>query len=200
MRAQRRQPKRKTQQQNVRKIVKQEISKKIESKTLNSEYTIQPGWLGVSQELTPIVRGTDNGQYIGDAIEPTRIIVRISVAFADQTNLTRFMLVQVRSSAVPAANWISAQTGTAYAPLAHPREDNRQTFKILAEKLVLNQNVGSRLIQYVEFDVRGGLMKMNFTDAGAYEKGDIYLLAVSDSSVVSHPLCYIATKMYYKDA
>lgn len=183
---------------------KKVINKSVETKIFDSNATSQAvdATNGVVSSLTNgMIRGIGEDQYLGDQITPVGAIIRIQYGRADSSNMLRFLLIQNKSGGIPLASTVFASTFNITAPLSPYDVDYQDTYRVLYDKLVSMDSVrcttGVLTIRLRSKQLR----KLSFNDAaGTIEKAGIYLVVISDSTTVTHPVIDWRARLYYKDA
>lgn len=146
---------------------------------------------------------------IGNEVLPTSVRVHAGIAMGqsiaangDGTNFVRIIVFQWYDSTTPAVSGI-LQTVTPFGMLLW---ENIENIKVLADRLIPLKQQG---IQSDSHDawaekiyIKGKKMvpvKLNAAGT-AIQKGEIYILVLSDSSVVAHPYCTFYSQVTYTDS
>ena len=143
-------------------------------------------------------RGTDAiNNYIGNEVLPTSVRVNIGltigpslVANGDGTNFLRILIFQWYDSTLPATSGVLTTSSSPFSMLYWP---NRENIKVLADRLVALHQYGLKQDSYdswcEEIYIKGkNMIPIKFNAAGnGTQKGEIYILILSDSSVPASP-------------
>lgn len=152
--------------------------------------------------FTPIVQGSDTGQYSGRALTPKYLVIRYQFAVADTTNLCTLMLMQAKGNWANQGNMVNILqlTNSLMAPLSPLNTSYNDRLRILYRRqhqLDATTPIRNGIIKVSWKKLR----KIMFSDnAGTIETGQIMLGAISDSSAISHPMLTAVWRFYYKDS
>lgn len=196
------------QSQEVQREVARQIARKQDYKQTIYNATTTVGYAGVMFPLlTNLTRG-DNAvdNFEGAFIQPKSVHLRMQFSAFDLSNLGRFILFQWNDSTVPVPVDILAQTSGPFAPLSYRNWSSKPLYKILrdvSQQTIANPTYTGGNGPVVQFDmfVKGKSLQRvdyNATAATIY-KGGLYLLAISDSSVVTHPAFLITSEIIFTD-
>ena len=199
-------------QANQSVAVQRKTAARVEMKVthLNDAQTVSN--TGYIQSLTAnMTRGNaavDN--YLGNEVLPTSVRVNIGltmgpslVANGDGTNFLRVIVFQWYDSTSPA---VSGILNTSSSPFSMLNWVNIENIKVLADRLVNLHQYGLKQDSYDSWSekiyIKGKKMvPVKFNVAGtAAQKGDIYLLVVSDSSVPANPYMTYQSQITYTDS
>lgn len=155
----------------------------------------------------------EEGQRIGNTIFPKSFQFNYSLEAGDSTNFLRitifeWLLPTSASDEVPTSGDIFENPATGFAYLSPLNYDNRKNYHILHDKVykmvtgAANQIMSGKLT----FTVRKlRVKKWIFTGdsqtgvEASLVKGNIYMFAVSDSSILPHPSFSYSTRLTYTD-
>lgn len=193
-----------------REIVASRQTGKVELKVTQFQYQNSVSNAGhVSDLLSNMIPGTSSvNNFVGNEILPTSVRVHVSITMGplagvgDGTNICRLVLFQWKDSIVPAVNGVLA-IGT--APQSQYLWDNIENMNILADRMyALKQIVPNSGYDAIcdKIYIKGKNMtpvKWN-TSTGAVQKGGIYALMISDSSIPPAPYFSLYTQVTYTDA
>lgn len=186
---------RQTIDDKVRIAVAQEMKKKekkSESKMYDRLIAASPvDFSGIIIDLfTGIVQGVSDSNYIGSDIRPTTLRIKMSLQATDSIQMFRVVVLQTIGGGVPTPATVLQSVGNIRAPLSPFERDYLKTYKVLFDELytqVLNTESA-----FLSVDIRipyNKLRNVEFTDTvGTIEANGIYLLLISDSAAVSHPV------------
>lgn len=192
----------------VRKVVKAELYKQIETKywdgaietnTLSSS-GLAYYLLSDPNPVTTISQGANGDNYVGNKMKPTHITIRGRLTAADSYNVCRFVVLQVKGVFVPTGSSIFQNTYALSAPLLSLNRDYNDRYRVLADRMItVDATDTSKQFKIMIPGKR--LYPVSFSDAnGTAENGGLYIVMVSDSSAVSHPSFGLAWRVFYKDA
>ena len=167
---------------------------------------------GVIDQLTAnMTRGNaaiDN--FLGLEVLPTSVRVNIAltmgqsaIASGDGTNIMRVLVFQWYDSTLPA---ISGILQDATSPLSMLRWENKENIKVLADRLYALKQTGLQQDSHDAISdriyIKGKKMvPIQFNAAGnAVQKGNIYIIILSDSSVTANPYVVYHSQITYTDS
>lgn len=186
------------QTQAVRREVNRQIARKQDYKQATRTVATTVDWNGtVYNLLNNMARGDGSvDNFEGAHISPKTIHARVQLAAYDATNIFRLILFQWSDSSTPVTSGVldPALVGTAYAPVGYRNWTNRHVYKILVDRTIQLQNTAyltggnGNVITFDMFYKGKKLRNVYYASASAtIQKGGLYLLCVSDSSVAQHP-------------
>lgn len=197
----------------VNKQIKTYLAKNIETKSHNVSHYLQPSTTYDSIHLSGLTAGTDDSSRIGDAVTLGSLRVNYMIKPADTTNMIRMVIVQWKellSGSTPTWGQIfySSSTSNDAHLLSTYHLDNLRAgrFVVLYDKL-LKTPVGttagetySQLTGRIKVNLKFAKRHLTYDAASSACYDGIYMLAISDSSTVSHPLINIYSSLTFKDA
>lgn len=215
------------QTQLVKKIVKKELAKEIEFKDYNrasAPNSVTSG--GVIEYLTNIAGGTNDSQRIGNEITIKSLDLRyeITAPGGDVTNIVRVILFRDMSAGPAVTPPVVATTPIGAGVLQSQSDDptpivyitngmqaiqpflseNRDRYKILMDRV---HTLGDSSNSSLPYRVVGSRyikknMKVKYYDnnANSSDRGSFYLMFISDSSAIAHPVYTFNCKFIYTDA
>lgn len=190
----------------TRKEVKQIIKRVAETKYLNfhADLVSVPS-TGYINRMSTIAQGQTDSTRIGDKLRYKSMELRGEFIGADTTQLVRLILfVWKPDSNADAPAALSdvlhgTYTGSNEVPMAPYTHDLRSNFTILRDKTYALSTAGRPSVQFhwKLNNVRGKELKL--IAAGNEGKNHIYMMAVSDSDVASHPTLSVISQLSYTD-
>lgn len=201
----------------IKRYVKSEISRNIETKEFHSytNKTATTTWQVAC--LNNIVEGDQPDQVIGATLEPKRLTGNICVRRGDGTNKVRIIIFQWFEEATLSetfeSNWptieqilpqVSDDLGNDQNMVATPNYQGRHLFKMLKDyKIELSSAYKDAVNIRVRIPARK-LRKMQWVDdqppSNGHALGAIFMYYWSDSTASSHPTIYWDMRFRYKDA
>lgn len=202
--------KKRTVPRNVKRYVKKELRKDVETKYFDSSLsdfaTSYSGWI---QPLCNVPQGTTDRSRVGDQLVMRALMLRMHIVMntGDVTNSVRVIVFQWHPSvalAVPTLSLVLSATylGTTNAPNAPYTFDYRTNCTILFDRKLVFSNTGD-LIKSInqKISLKWAKKKCQYVDASATSVSDqLYLAAVSDSSTATHPLVSSVARLFFDDA
>ena len=167
----------------------------------------------VSSDLVTIPQGDTDNQRNGDQVDirSLRIGYKIAIdgATPDSYNQLRIMIVQVKDSlyvpAFTAGTSVLHDSNNPQALFSPYSHDNRYRFRVLYDKthtVVLGSNGDGptpAIIRKANIR-RFWRRRIQFGGGGSTPNvGSIFMMAISDSGVISHPTLYFSYKLNYSD-
>lgn len=160
--------------------------------TLNSSVS----YTGTVTDLSSIAPGTTDQTRIGDDLWLKNIILRFQVYNTDVTNQMRIIVFQTkdRFTSTPAVSDILNPTivtaPSILAPLSDYFNDGKSRFKVLYDRNFACNSQGQPNLVRTVYIGKHKLARKKiefFAGSSADKIGGIYVLAISNSSAVSHP-------------
>jgi len=168
--------------------------------------TVGTGW---SLQLDNVALGTAHNQRNGSKLKIEYIDLRAEVYIptgGDTTNTMRIILFQVTSAAVPTVATVlqnDALGGGGYNVVSTYSDLQSQKYVILRDKSVAMTTNGYNC-QTFHWKISKGFNKdISFNDTIGtpnFNQGAIFMVAVSDSAVVTHPIINWSSRVYFQDA
>lgn len=182
----------------------------VEQKVTQFQYQNSVSNSGTVQDLlSNLIPGTSSlNNHIGNEVLPTSVRIHLSITMGplagvgDGTNICRVIIFQWDDSIVPAVNGVLA-IGT--SPHSQYLWDNIENLNILSDKMyALKQivpNTGYDAICDKTYIKGKKVMPVKWNAAtGSVQKGGIYALMISDSSVPPAPYFSLYTQVTFTDA
>lgn len=188
----------------VRREVNKQLSRKADYKQTTqsrSAYAVDnSGWV---QDLFGRLSRGDSpiDQYNGSSIQVKSIHVRGMMARADTTNIVRIMVLQWYDNGVPAASGLINDTSTIAAPFGSRYWTNKRSFKVLRDITLYSEQYNGDQVLF-DFYISGKKIRQTWfstTVDNPAQRNGICLMAVSDSSIASHPTLTYRAEVIYTD-
>lgn len=194
----------------TKKLIKREVNRQIMNKAEEKEKTYYYDSINgvnfnsvgfgpssaVAGMISGISKGTGDGNRIGEQLLLKSIRFQFTVAPGDNTNLLRFMVVRPKRQAIGASvgtivqSLMSNYTSSAQqcaAPIDtnvwHVYYDKLMPLRYAPVDGATSTQIPLQKVIKAHFKSN---LKMNFDQSGAVS-GEVYAIAISDSSSVSHP-------------
>lgn len=187
------------QTQEVKKEVNRQLVRKADKKLLYGRDSAATGvsTTGYAYAITtPLTRGDDgDNNFEGDSIKLLDLDVKMHWLAADDNNLIRFMIVQWHeSAAITVQDVINiGAMPAALVPLASRNNSRMKQVTVLRDDLIQLQNLsnftaGNGPIVCKRYHIKGSEMRpIFFSSTGtSLQKGQIYLITVTDSAALNH--------------
>lgn len=171
---------------------------KVTDTLVNGQAVSTSGYLiSLLANLTPGNGYTNN--FLGQKINPVGIKINWEVICGDTTNLMRIVLFQWFDSTAPLA--ASVLQNNCLSPVLI---DNRENTKVLRDELVslaLPSNTGGAVASGSIY-VKSKRIQQAYYNANAntWQKGNLYLLFISDSVVLPNPSISYYSRVTFLDA
>lgn len=153
-----------------------------------------------------IAQGTGVNDRIGDAVKAKSLFLRYDfIASGGATasyETVRLIALRWYASGVPSVSSIlSLTTSTTHRPLSMLEMDNTKLFKVIYDKThclsdSANWDLPGKVYEKVFIDLDGTI---NWSNAGGGEKGQVVLLAISDT-IANHPAFSFVSRIRYTDS
>lgn len=188
-------------------VVRREVAKQM-AKGADYKHTIMGRTLSntvsysgtVFDAFQNLSRGDDPvNQFSGSSLQVKSIRVRGQCFLADSTNAFRFIVFQWRDSGTPAPTGILNDGSTTNAPFGTRFWANKKNIKVLSDNLYnLNTQNNS---QVIDLYVPGTKCARTWfqTSSPTPQNNGIFILMISDSSTVTHPICAFTCETVFTD-
>lgn len=182
----------------VSKIAKNVVSRKIETKYIDSTYNSGFDSTGTIQILSNIItQGVTDSDRVGDRLEIKNFAMRGYASYGDTVNIMRVILFQWKPSSTTAPV-ITDVLQTAHR-FSHYNHDKKGLYRVLYDT-TFNLNDTNRRQQLIKRNLKPKLKTLKFEAAGVNGMNHIYLLGISDSSVSPNPAVQLDFRLQFKDA
>lgn len=187
----------------VRKMVKNEISKEVEHKYyVASDAGTTADYGGRVDDKTPIPQGDTDVTRDGDTIHLDEIEFRYSTILADTTNVFRVILFQWHPTSAPTIGAILLTLGSNNGVNSAFTVDYEQQFKILYDRVHYLNSVAvpQSGVEHV-IKIRKGFQKrLQYVAGGTTGSNHIYSAYISDSAAAAHPSINAVMRVRFSDA
>lgn len=195
------------QERKIRKVVKAELKKEIESKFFDS--SVNSTLSTTASAIPPLSgfsRGTGVSNFIGMKVKPIYLTIRGTLQGSDNTNYVRILVIQDKAvSGTP--NTSTIFQNTSYPWLSPLNVDYIDSYTVLADRLYSFRTFESAAgtftgtVRPFKIKISGKKMRqITYTAAGSADSGQLWIIAVSDSALPSHPGYVMLTRFTYTDA
>lgn len=192
------------QSQAVRREVNKQMSRKADYKqTIQAHSTFDVSYSGWVQDiLGNLTRGDSPlNQYNGSSIQVKSIRIRGTMARGDTSNVIRLVVFQWFDSGVPVPSGVLNDNASIAAPYGSRYWTNKKSLKILRD-VTLYAEAGVSDQRPFDIYIPGTKIRPTWfptaTDTPAQRNG-LMILAVSDSSTVTHPNLTYRIETVYTD-
>lgn len=192
-------------QEAIKVFNKKVESKSWDGKTPTSTTVSSNGevWYMFSDpsNATTIDSGSGETQYLGQKIQPSHIVLRMSMAYADNFDTFRIIIIQIRGLFVPSPSDVLQSVGNTRTPLSAYDRSVNDRFRVLYDRMVMTTSGGPSARCILARVPMRRLRQLAFSDTtGTPENGGIYLCVYSDSSNPTDPEFNAYWRIYFKDA
>jgi hypothetical protein len=182
----------------VRQMIDSKLNVEDEKKWILNEYTATGvDSAGIVLDLTAITQGIgDTGNRVGDQIVLDRARLSYAVASADTTNVVRVLIFKWMPQSVPVITNLLTSGGS-QIPWAPHNTDTADQYQVLYDRLHFLAASGPGIDgDVLEIKLPG---KVQFSGGSTTGTGKIYLILVSDSGAIPHPVMNLNCALYYED-
>lgn len=201
------------QQKDVKAIVNNTLRENVELKYYDGSPTYQYP-ISVTAVIFPLsvpAQGDGDTQRDGDRIKLKKIHIRGNLVYSsDVTNIVRVIWFQWKPNTTPTAAGLLLNGPSGFIDVhSEYSHDFRQQFNILKDKtykligngLAATSPLTSDSVQLFKFTISKGFnTQLQYAAGGVTGTNLIYYLAISDSSVISHPALTFNAKVMYTDS
>lgn len=153
--------------------------------------------------LTLIAQGQSSSQRIGDSIHVDHFQLRYHVLYGDANQYVRVIIFQWHPISTPAATDILSNgvTGSIDAATSFHQVNTKQQYSILSDKSYDLLSTGDSFAHECIMNIRRGFQKTITANStsGTSTTNKIYVLCISDSTVVPHPTVTLNLRTFYRD-
>jgi len=187
----------------VKRYVKRAIKAQEETKVFDTYIAQNPSDAGILTDLSSVTAGVGYSQRVGQKIQPFGIRLRLYSKLADTTNAVRYILFRWKGDDTVDAPTLariifSTNLAAPYTWQNMLNEPEQQNFRVLMDKSILINAVAKPDHYFTRFFKLKGTIQY---DTGVTTgKNHLYLLSITDSGAVSHPVSVLYSRLYYKDA
>lgn len=174
--------------------------KEVEVKRFVDSQTNQAiSYSGTVYNLLEPAQGDGVDERIGDVVTAKSILLRYQINHADSTNTMRIIVFKYMAPGTPSPSTILESTATTGASLEPINWENRRDIRVLYDNLIASSTYTNATTVEKAYIKRIG--KVQFDPAATTSQwGGLFLLAISDSSTVSHPLITFRSSVKYIDS
>jgi len=200
---------------SLKNEIRKEVIKELKSKA-DLKYTDRSALLGsVSStgavyNLTANLTRGDEGinNFSGNSIKPKGLTISYGVTTTQSYNFCRVMVIQWNDSGTPALTGIFSDTTIGMAPFSNIYVTNRKNIKVLYDKaftIAPTANNGGTILGEGHFTdkfyIDGKRIKeiTYQSNADTVQDSNLFLVAVSDDSVVSYPTITFFSRISFYD-
>jgi len=187
-----------TEKSQVSKIAKNVVSRKIETKYIDSTYNSGFDTTGTIQILSNIItQGVTDSDRVGDKCEMKSLAMRGYASYGDTVNIMRVILFQWKPSSTTAP--VITDILQTVHRFSHYNHDKKALYRVLYDT-TFNLNDTNRRQQLIKRTLKLKLKTLKFENAGVNGMNHIYLLGISDSGGVPNPAVQLDFRLTFKDA
>lgn len=179
------------------KLIDQRINKNSELKHYDAEVNDQPvNSTGITVQLTAVPQGDGDNQRIGDSFQVNDLIFRLRMQVLDPYNVFRFMVLQWHpNDIVDTCEVVKVlQSASVYSNLNWHR---RNDYRILYDKLLRGDADDPIVVRTIK--IKQKLRKVLFNEGTNFGHNQLYILMISDSGAISHPVITYHRRLTYYD-
>lgn len=158
---------------------------------------------GQVTDLSAVAQGDTDVTRDGDEINAHSISIRYSWTCPDTTNVVRVIIFQWLPDSTPVIANILNPLTAGLETESHYNTDKADQFKILFDKTQVSYQAVSAQNHsppYVRRKLRLRKKKIKFNAGATDGSGKVYLLALTDSGVTTHPTLYFESRLNFMDS
>lgn len=185
-------------------VVEQKLSRVQELKLYDKE--IQPGTNVSSSGFLTILTNTISPgdgptNREGASVMMKSLLVRYNLIGADTTNILRVIIFRWLDDTMPVVTSVLDVLSTSLIvwPTCPINFDNRKKISVLYDQLHALTDTASNSSQVEKLYIKRNL-KINWKKDNSEDGGHIYLLAISDSTGLSHPTIHAQSRLRFTDS
>jgi len=188
-----------TEKGQVKSMVKNQLSRVIETKYVDSNYNSGFDSSGTIQILSNIItQGDTDSDRIGDKLLMRNLSIRGYASYGDTVNVMRVILFQWKLSNASVTPTITDILQTAHR-FSHYNHDKKAQYSILYDQ-TFNLDDSNRRQILIKKSIRPKIKKLQLEGAGVNGINHIFLLGISDSGGVPNPAVQLDFRLTFKDA
>lgn len=184
------------------RMVKQQLNKNLERKFVDVALNAGVSSTVTTTPITDIGVGTTNITRIGNIIQPTSISLVINSFIpitGDQTNFIRFILFQWKDDTGETGPPLIGNILQTAFPASIYNNNQRSSFKILFDKIIPMSLSGPNA-KTMKFTIRKKLLPIKYTTGATDGINKIFVMEISDSTTVVHPVTDWYLRVRFTDA
>lgn len=194
----------------VRSQIKRELRKAIEAKHFYWHIVGQSITnAGSTYDVTEMIQGTTDNERVGDEVRISSIQLKghvyldINAGAPDSTNVVRLIVFQWHldsQTQVPAPSSVlhPADVSAGIGALARWNETNRHQFRVLVDRTFCCSRGGPNAHAF-RYNLTKPTRTVKFNDGAIHGEEKIYVMLISDSSVITHPVVSMTSQLNYRD-
>lgn len=182
----------------VRKVVKKEISKTVETKYVNVNVVSSVTTTPVISFLNTVAQGTTDQTRVGDVIKITSIWMRFLLTVGDTIQFVRLILFQWHPGTTPVAGDILQDTSN---PTNSPYNvDAKPSYRILWDRTFPMSTTGDTAVRVITYNFRKAIRKTTFfAGSSTSAQENLYLFSASDSGIGPNPTLNLYARVNFHD-
>lgn len=179
--------------------VRRQIEASQELKFHDTAINAGQSTVGGLYDLTNMGQGDTQETRTGNKIKPRWVDARFDITSGDSVNTMRLIFFQWHATATPAADDIldPTQYAATYGPYC-PLKIPSGLFRVLSDRTYAVENTGPVHVK-AHVHIRAEMRECEFEGTGTTGPEHIYMLAISDSSAVTHPNLVGVVRVGYTD-
>jgi len=188
------------------KVAKNVFKKEVEEKHSYAGFNTGVSNSHYSNQITSLITvGTgDTSNRIGDRYRLTRMQLGFNMAVGDSTNVIRCILLQWMNNSTPSASEIFENTSTTGQVFGDFSSDSVRSGALRVIRdfhwTLNNVNRPNHMVTYRNISLKGCKPVQMVGGSATAGWGTLYLIAVSDSSAIAHPVLQAEWSLKYRDA
>lgn len=155
-----------------------------------------PALTGYAINVSSPTRGSGESQYVGSQIIPLAVEVRGQSIVADTFNIMRVSLIQFVNFPQ-----VTVGIGDVYQYPSIPSTPftfkNKENIIVLRDEFYRQSQIEDYAYVFHWYVKKNKMLPIQFDGSGAQTGGAMYMVAMSDSGAVSHPVLTFSLRLYY---
>lgn len=178
------------------KLIDDRINRNSEMKHLDNTYSSGVSYIGTTINITNIPQGDGDNQRIGDVIQFDKLQVNLEVEAIDPFNVVRVMVLQWYPNEGVDTCEVNKVLQSVNI-LAMPNWHRRSDYRILYDTLLKADSDDP--ITTKRFIIKSKIRKIMFNEGVNVGHGQLFMLLISDSSTLNHPVVTYHKRLTYYD-
>lgn len=188
-----------TAEQIARRIAHRVVNQGAEHKYHDKQSSTTADFNGLIVDVSAVAQGDTDITRDGDKLMPTSLEVGFNLIGETYSGICRLVVFRWKEASIPLVSEIFQGSGGAYATIQPFDHDERSRFEVLADKRYSVSNNGGTEIVTTRFRLKLAKKRIEFIGGSTTGRNKIYVIMISDRSLVTSPGTFLMTRLNYTD-